>query len=235
MRVIIMGGGKVGSYLAREVNRAGHAVILVEKNPEKAAAVAESVDALVFAGDGSDLHLLHEIELRSTDFVAAVTGVDEDNLVACQLARAAFGVSKVLARLNDPRNQRTFDALGIPSVSVTHLLSQVIARELDLSELVRVALLGRGDVSLLEVEIPAGLPPRLVGDVFLPPSSVLVAIRRAGGVIVPSGKTEVLPEDHVLAVTLVELEDEVRDVLLGKALRSTPPTGRSTLSVEPES
>jgi|FLYL01.1.fsa_nt_gi trk system potassium uptake protein TrkA len=216
MRTVIVGGGKVGAFLARELRAGGYAVVVVERDQERARELAEESDALVVNGDGTDLRLLTELELRPDDFLLALTGADQDNLVACQLARISFGIERVLARLNDPRNRRTFEALEIPVVSVTDLIVQVISHEMDLRELVRVALLGRGEVSLFEVEIPEGAVIRKVGDVPLPPSSVLVAIRRDGEVVVPHGESELRPGDRVLVVTLISLEDEVRDCLLGE-------------------
>lgn len=216
MRAVIVGGGKVGSYLARELRSERHSVIVIEEDEGRAEAVAEDTGALTMHGDGTDLRLLNQLEIRPTDLLLAVTGTDETNLVACQLARTAFEVDRVLARLNDPRNRATFDALEIPVVSVTDVMVKVISRELDLEELARVALLGRGEVSLFEIEVPDDLDPRPLDGIRLPPSSVLVAIRRDGKVLVPHGDTEVRPGDRVLAVTLVELEDEVRDCLLGR-------------------
>ena len=214
MRVIVVGGGKVGGYLAQELRAGGHAVIVIEQSHERAMKVAEETGALSMEGNGTDLTLLHDLELRPRDFFLAVTGVDEDNLVACQLARTAFKVTKVLARLNNPRNRATFDALGIPVVSVTDLLAQVISRELDVSELVRVAVLGRGEVSLFEVELPERYEARLVQDVSLPRDSVFVAVRRDGEVIVPHGETELLAGDRVLVLSKVELEDQVTETLM---------------------
>ena len=213
MRAIIIGGGKVGGYLAQELRRSGRAVIVVEPNEAQARRVGEQTGALAIVGDGTDLRLLEGLDIRPTDFLLAVTGVDEANLVACQLTRTAFGVTRLLARLNDPRNRPTFETLEIPVVSVTDLLVQVISHEMDLGQLVRVAILGRGEVSLLEVEIPEDTPALQVSDVALPTSSVLVAIRRNGTIVVPGGGTVIQPGDRVLAVTLVELEDEVRDAL----------------------
>lgn len=209
-----MGGGKVGAYLARELRRTGHAVLVIERQNERAHELAESSDALVIHGDGTDLGLLQQLDVRPNDFFLALTGVDEENLVACQLATTAFGVSRVLARLNDPRNRQTFTAMEIPVVSVTDLLVEVITRELDLAELMRVALFDRGEVSLFEVEIPEDRGSRRVDQLELPPSSVLVAIRRKGTLLVPEGSTEISGGDRVLAVGLVELEDDVRDELI---------------------
>lgn len=204
-----MGGGKVGGFLARELRSIGHAVIVVERNRMHAERVAEETGALTIEGDGTDLSLLTQIELRRTDLFVAVTGIDEDNLVACQLVRTSFGVHKVLARLNDPRNHATFDALKIPVVSVTDLLAQVISQELEFSELVRVALLARGELSVFQVDVPLTTPPKRVSDLDLPDETILVAVERGEEAYVPSGDFTIDAGDRVTAVTKLEFEDEV--------------------------
>jgi trk system potassium uptake protein len=214
MRVIVMGGGKVGGFMARELQEGGHAVIVIERNTRHAQQVTEETGALVIEGDGTDLELLEDIEIRPTDLFVAVTGVDEDNLVACQLVRTAFEVRKVLARLNDPRNRPTFDALRIPVVSVTDLLAQVIERELEFGELVRVAILGKGEVSLFQIELPPTTITRTVEAVDLPEEAVLVAVQRGDTVHIPSPTFELRSGDRVMAVGKVHLEDDVRNALL---------------------
>lgn len=226
MRVLVVGCGKVGGYLARELRATGKPVIAIDTNEERARRVTEETGALGLAGDGTDLDLLRDIDLRPDDFVVAVTGIDEVNLVACQLARTVFGVDEVLARLNDPRNRPTFEALEIPVVSVTDLIVQVISREVGLSDLERVALIGRGELSVIEVPLPEDHPIVRVRDVSLPESSLVVAVERPGEVIVPSGDTEMRPGDRVLAVALVHLEEEVRDALLN--VPGTPAAPDST-------
>ena len=155
MRIVIIGGGKVGSYLTRVMREAGHVVAVIEQDAGRAESIAEETEALVLEGDGTDVELLNTAGVDRADWVLAVTGQDEDNLVACQLA-TTLGANRVLARLNNPGNRPTFEALNIPVVAVTDLMVQVISREVqaDVGELVRLALLGRGQVSLLEVSIP---------------------------------------------------------------------------------
>ncbi len=213
MRIVVVGGGKVGGYLAREFRQARHAVVVIEADPERARVVGEETGALTLVGDGTDVGILEEADVARAGFFLAVTGHDEDNLVACQLARTAFGCTKLLARVNDPRNGATFEALGVPAVSVTDLLVQVISRELDLQELVRVALLERGQLSLIEVEIPDSVPPRSLREISLHASTVLVALRREGELLVPDATTVIEPGDRVLAVTQLHLEDELRNAL----------------------
>ncbi len=214
MRSVIIGGGKVGSYLAQELDSSGHHVTVIESDLARATEVGEATNALVLQGDATDMRLLEQADLHRADWVLAVTGRDEDNIVACQLA-ATLGATRVLARLNDPKNRSTFDALGIPVVAVTDLMVQVISREVevDVEEAVRVALLGRGQISLLEIEIPIEVEPQKVVDMSLPERTILVSVMRGDEVVVPGPYTVIEGGDRVLAVTNVENETSVREVL----------------------
>jgi trk system potassium uptake protein TrkA len=215
VRVIIIGAGKIGRHLARELTDAGHAVTVAESDGEVARQIAESVDALVLEGDGTSMSVLKDAEVSRADWLLAVTGQDEVNLTACELAET-LGAKRVLARLNDPRNRATFDALGIPVVAVTDLISQLISRELDIRHLDRIALLARGRISLIEVEVHPSAPARVVAALGLPPQTVLVAAIREGvaeEVVVPRGDTVIQPGDRLLAVTTVENESAVRAAL----------------------
>lgn len=219
MRVIIIGAGKIGRHLARELAEAGHAVTVAESDAEVARRLAESVDALVLEGDGTNMSVLKDAEVSRTDWLLAVTGQDEVNLTACELGET-LGAKRVLARLNDPRNRATFDALGVPVVAVTDLISQLISRELDIRHLERIALLARGRISLIEIEVSPSAPTRLVAELGLPAQTVLVAAIREGAaeeVVVPRGDTMIKPGDRVLVVTTVENESAVRAALSRRA------------------
>jgi trk system potassium uptake protein TrkA len=221
MRIVIIGGGKVGSYLTRVMREAGHVVAVIEQDAGRAESIAEETEALVLEGDGTDVELLNTAGVDRADWVLAVTGQDESNVVACQLA-ATLGGSRVLARLNNPRNRPTFDALGIPVVAVTDLMVQVISREVqaDVGELVRLALLGRGQVSLLEVSIPDDTDEPEVIDLDLPEPSILVTVVRGDKVVVPRANTRLRPGDRVLAVTTVENEGPLRSALRDRSAGS---------------
>lgn len=214
MRLVIVGGGKVGSYLTRVLRVAGHVVAVIEQDAGRAAGLAEETEALVLEGDGTDVELLKTAGADRADWLLAVTGLDENNVVACQLG-ATLGANRVLARLNNPRNRPTFEALGIPVVAVTDLMVQVISREVeaDVGELVRLALLGRGQVSLLEVQIPDDTDEPEVVDLDLPQPSILVSVVRGDEVIVPKATTRLVPGDRVLAITAVDNEGVLRRAL----------------------
>jgi trk system potassium uptake protein TrkA len=214
MRTLIVGGGKVGSYLARELDAAGHHVTVIESDLGRATQVGDTTKALVLHGDATDIRLLQEADIHRSDWVLAVTGRDEDNIVACQLA-VTLGTPRVLARLNDPRNRSTFDALEIPVVAVTDLMVQVISQEVavDVQEAVRHALLNRGQISLIEIEIPAGVEPQKVINLSLPDRTILVSVMRGDDVVVPGPYTVIESGDRVHAVTNVENESAVREEL----------------------
>lgn len=215
MRVILVGGGKIGWYLAEDLQRAGRSVIVVESSPERAQQLAENVDVLVVEGDGTDIPLLEQLEIRSDDLLVAVTGIDEVNLVSCELARTAFKVERVLARLNNPRNRTTFDALEVPVVSVTDLLSQVISRQINLSDTIRQRVESTAEIILIEVEIPSGSPEQQVSEFDLPSGSLLVTVYRDDQVIIPDGGTLLKPGDRIAALVRASDQAEVAKRLTG--------------------
>ncbi len=217
MRTLIIGGGKVGSNLGRALQADGHAVTVIEIDKNRAQLLGDRSQLLVIHGDGTDVDVLTEADAARSDWVLAVTGKDEANLVACQLAKT-LGASRVLARLNDPKNLPTFEALLLPVVAVTDLIVKVISSEVKLeqSEFERLTLLGRGDLSLVEVDIPDGAEVRQIVETKLPPRTVLVTLVRGDEVSVPTATAELRPGDRVYAVTSVDNESALRSELVGK-------------------
>lgn len=215
MRIVIVGGGKVGSYLAGQLVGTGNFVTIIESDPTVAEQVAETVDAVVINGDGTDIATLRNARIERMDWLLAVTGRDEVNLVACELA-GTLHVGDTLARLNDPRNQATFESLKVKTVGVTGLIGEVIERELDRRFFERLTLLGLGSLSIMEVEVDEAAEPRLVRDLTLPPETLLVSVvGPEGTAVVPNGNTTVRGGDRVVAVTAIDREPSVRDALRG--------------------
>jgi trk system potassium uptake protein TrkA len=220
MRILLVGGGKVGSFLARELDEVGHVVSVIEEDADRALDLSEDTKVLTFNGDGTDIELLRVADADRADWVLAVTGKDEANLVACQLA-LTLGASRVLARLNDPRNRPTFEALGIPVVAVTDLMAQLISHEVEVSDLHRIALVAEGRVSLIERTMRSDSPTVPLADLDLPQPALIVTIVRDREVFVPTASTVLIPGDRVLAVTALANEQALCDAL--DALAGTSP------------
>ncbi len=203
MRILVVGGGRVGSYLARRLAKAGHTVTVIEENPDHARQVVEEVKVLVFEGDGTDIELLRAANVHRADWVVAVTGRDENNLVAAQLAKT-LGAGRVLARMNDPTNKATFEALGIQVIAVTDLMVQVISREVAVPGLESHELFAGGRVEVIELELPDGFEQRRVTDLDLPDESVIVIVARGDKLVFPRGDTVIRTGDRILVACNVE-------------------------------
>lgn len=212
-----MGGGKIGSQIATDLDAEGHGVVVIEADHERADVLANSSDVMVVHGDGTDLGLLDELAIRRDDFFLALTGVDQDNLVACELVRVTYGTTRLLARLNDPKNAMTFDALDIPYVSVTSLLANIIADRLELAEMGQASLGSRSEMTFLTVLVPEDAASQRIHDLELPPSTIVVALEDPSGIRVPNGDTTVEAGDRVVVLTRIGSEEAVAD-----ALRSRP-------------
>jgi trk system potassium uptake protein TrkA len=220
MYVLICGGGKVGANLTRLLLRAGREVTLIEQRPDRFAALEEEFEHVVQRGDATELFILERAGIkRPPDLVLAVTGDDEDNIVICQLAKEKYGVPKVLARVNDPRNQPHFDLLGIsPTICATSNIMGLIEHEVPEHELVHLLELRRENLEIIEVQIPEGSPVagKRIERLELPEGARLISVMRNGQSEIAVGSTELQPGDQVLAILQPGKEDEVRRVLLNR-------------------
>ena len=212
MRIVLVGGGKVGSFLARELEKAGQVVAVIEESHEHAETLTDETKVLVLEGDGTDVTLLRAADAHRADWLLGVTGLDEVNLVACELA-LTLGARNVLARLNNPRNRPTFEALDIPVVAVTDLMATLISREVSVFDLHRITLIGRGRISVYEIDVPESFPEQSLAELALPEGALVVTVVSGDEVEVPTGASRLKPGDRVTAVSNVELEDGVREAL----------------------
>ena len=219
MYLLIAGGGKVGANLARTLLKDGkHEVTLIEQRRDRFERLEQEFEHQVLLGDATELFVLEKAGIaRPPDIVAALTGDDEDNLIICQLSREKYGVEKVIARVNDPRNQAHFDLLGIaPTVSATRGLMALIEHEVPEHDLVHLLELRKENLEIVEVQIDEGAPAagKRVEKLDLPEGSRLISIMRNGRSEIAVGSTELLPGDQVLAILQPGKEDELRRVLL---------------------
>jgi trk/ktr system potassium uptake protein len=218
MYAIVAGGGKVGSNVARSLLSMGHEVTLIEQRPYRFEQLQDEFEHQVMLGDATELHVLERAGIaRPPELVMGVTGDDEDNLIICQLSREKYGVQKVIARVNDPRNQAHFDLLGIsPTVSATRGLMALIEHEVPEHDLVHLLELRKENLEIVEVQIENGAPAagKTVEKLDLPEGSRLISIMRNGRSEIAVGSTELQPGDQVLAILQPGKEDELRRVLL---------------------
>jgi trk system potassium uptake protein TrkA len=218
MYVLICGGGKVGANVARLLLRAHHEVTMIEQRIDRFAALEEEFEHLVQRGDATELFILERAGIkRPPDLVLAVTGDDEDNLIICQLAKETYHVPKVIARVNDPRNQAHFDLLGIsPTICATSNILALIEHEVPEHELVHLLELRRENLEIVEVQITEDSPVagKRVEALRLPDGARLISVMRDGQAEIAVGATELRSGDQVLAILQPGKEDELRKVLL---------------------
>src|SRR3990170_4710202 len=167
MFVIVVGGGKVGYYLTKELIQSSHEVVLLEKDRGRASQIADEIGSVVIARDGCEGKNLAEAGCNRADIVAAVTGDDEDNLVICQMSKHHFSVPRTIARVNNPRNEELFRHLGVDEIiSPTRMVLASIEQDIPVHELLHLAQLKGGEMELVEAQItdnaPAVLPPALL-------------------------------------------------------------------------
>ena len=218
MYVVIVGGGRIGRYVARDLVRKGHDVTVIELQGGRVEALVAETGVLVIEGDAADLRYLEQAHTERADVFVATTHEDDLNLVACQLARIEFGTKRVISRVNDPKNVEIFQALGIEAVSSTRLISELIENEFSVGELIHLTSLRGGRASLVELRIPDGTEapgPRRLDSIDLPVTAVVVVIFRGDETVIPRGGTEVRPGDEVIALTSPEAEDALTSALLG--------------------
>jgi trk system potassium uptake protein TrkA len=218
MYVVIMGGGRIGRYIAADLVVKGHDVTVLERHAGRCEQLVADHDVLVIQGDACDVRYQEQAHVDRADVFVATTHEDDDNLVACQLAKVEFGVRRAISRVNTPKNVEIFETLDIEAVSSTRLISELLEHEFTVGELIHLYSLKGGKVSLVEVRIPDGErapPPRHVVDLGLPYEAVLVAIFRDEQTVIPRGTTEILPGDEVVALTTPELEERLEQILVG--------------------
>ena len=216
--MLTIGGGKVGLTTARQIMQLGHEIALVEQRKSRYDLIAGWLgeDAFVF-GDGTEIWVLEKAGIGRADLVVAVTGDDEDNIIISQVATLKFGVPKVVARVNNPFNQPTFDLLGVENtVCATTAMLNLIMHELPTHKFVHLLSLKREQVEVVELEVGENSPfaDTYVQDIALPEGVVLAAIVRAGHALVARGSTEILPGDYVLCLLPPGKEKELIKVFL---------------------
>jgi trk system potassium uptake protein len=206
--------------VARSLVGQGHEVALIEQRPFRFERLEDEFGHRAVRGDATELYVLERAGIeRPPNVVVAVTGDDEDNIVIGQVARERYGVEKVIARVNNPRNQEHFDFLGIaPTVSAVSSVLAMIEHEVPEHGLVHLLELRREDLDIVEVQVDAGSPcvGKRVAELGLPNGAQVIAVMRAGRAEAPDQANELAPGDQVLAVLRRGKEEDLRQILLGR-------------------
>ncbi|MCK5653907.1 MAG: TrkA family potassium uptake protein [Dehalococcoidia bacterium] len=216
MYIIVVGGGKVGYYLSQALLSEGHEVLILEKDAAKCDAICEQLGSVVVRGDGCEARTLAEVGTERADMFIAVTNEDEDNLVACQVAKHKFKVPRTIARINNPKNEALFKKLGIDvTVSSTNLILEHIQEEVPTHPLVHLLTLKGGDLEIVEVKIPpdSSVVGKRMRQIVFPPDSVICLMIGKWGPKVPTGDTILEADAQVVAVTRPEAEGALRAAL----------------------
>jgi trk system potassium uptake protein len=221
MRIAIAGGGNVGHFVAQDLSRRDHEVVVIEQDETLVERLRKELAVNWVVGDACELATLDAAVLSSCDVLVATTGDDEDNLVVSLLAKQEFAVPRVVARVNHPDNEWLFtESWGVDvAVSMPHLLTSLVEEAVSVGDLVRLLRLEHGKVALVEITLAPGSPAegKTVGDLRIPPDCTLVAVVRDQHVIAPRAETPLQAGDEVLALAAAEAEGDLKVALTGKA------------------
>lgn len=203
MHICIVGGGKVGFYLAKTLLEHGHEPVVIEDSETVCQRLANSLDIPVIHGDGTLVEILRMARLEECKALIGVTGRDEDNLIACQLAKQIFNVKKTVARVNNPKNAPVLKQLGVDiAVSSTDNISRLIEREVETDAIQQVLSVAGGEASLSEVLLPENFryENKSLAELSIPSDVVVIFITRGQELIIPRGSTTLHAGDRVMCV-----------------------------------
>jgi len=217
--VIVVGAGKVGWNLARELLGKGHEVTLIEADRRRYLIVEQELEHAVQYGDATELWVLERAGIQRADLVVAVTGDDEDNLLICQVAKEKYLCDRIIARVNNPRNLAHFKLLGIqPAVSATDLILRLIEHEVPRYGLVHLLDLPEERLEIIELVVAEDAPAagRAVSEVSLPDGALVISVLRDGSGFVPKADTVVRAGDEVLVVLDPGIEEDITAQFVGR-------------------
>lgn len=220
MYIVVVGAGKVGYHLTKALLLEGQEVLVIEKDQTKVDRITNELDGTAIQGDGAEVATLELAGLERADVVAAVTGHDEDNLIIAQVAKKKFNVPRTVARINNPRNEFVFSALGIDAtVSATQVILSVVQQEIPEHPFVHLLTLQEGGIGFVQLHLTDDSPVagQQMRDVELPPDTAVPLLIRRGQPLVVHPDTVLEQDDKLIAVVTTESEQSLRDHVLGTA------------------
>ncbi len=207
MFIIIVGGGKVGYYLAKTLAPEKHRIVLIDEDEAQCNKIAGELSDLgigLVHGDGTDINYLNDAQIADADILIAVTGHDQNNLVACQLAKQYFKVPRTIARVNNPKNIQVFKQLGVDSVvSSTAHIAAIIGHEVDWASINQMLKQKVGDFRIKDMPVSQSSPAagKSVANLDLPKGTILISVIRDKDAFIPDGQTQIHAGDSVIALS----------------------------------
>jgi len=218
MKVIIVGGGQVGAYLASLLMERNHEIKIIDQREARIPVLTRDLpEECVIYGNGAEPKVLERAGIRDADVVAAVTGSDETNLVVATLSRLEYGVRRVVGRVNNPKNAWLFQStMGVDAaLNQADLMARLVAEEMTMGDMMTLLKLHGGQYSLVErmVDSSSSVAGKTVRDINLPLECVLVALLRDEELLLPRGDTMLLANDKVVAITHTTSLQRLADIL----------------------
>jgi trk system potassium uptake protein len=220
MYIILIGGGKVGYHLGRTLMSEGHEILIIDKDRSRVDFITNELGSICFHGDGCEASVQAEAGAARADMVIAVTGDDEDNLVACQVAKHKFKVPRTIARTSNPKNEALFRMLGVDAtVSSTKVIMEYIQQEVPTHLVTHLLTIQDRGLEIVDIKIPADSKSigTKIKDLTLPSSSVLILIiRRDQKPLMATPEVIIQQGDQVIALTPTNTEEQIKAALKGK-------------------
>ncbi|MDD5254482.1 MAG: TrkA family potassium uptake protein [Candidatus Omnitrophica bacterium] len=210
MYVIIVGCGRVGSELAKLLSSEGHDVVIVDRSAESFERLGSTFNGLTLVGNGFDLNLLRQAGIGKADSFCAVTNGDNTNLIAAQVAKKIFKVSKVIARVYDPQRAHIYAALGMDIISGTILFAAML-RDKVIESRFSSYLIETKDLGVIEIDVAKELAGVSIKHVNMPGEFLVVAIRRIDGIIIPEPDTVLKEQDVLMAAVKVASLKKIKE------------------------
>ncbi|MGM0602890.1 MAG: potassium channel family protein [Bacillota bacterium] len=215
MFIIIVGGGKLGRYLCRDLVKKDHQIVVVEQDEEKANLISKQYGVEVINGDGSEKDVLEKAGAEEADLLLAATRDDQDNMVICQLAERQFDIKRTLTTVNTPGNEKLFNWLGVNvAISSASILTALVDQEDILAEMHDNFLSEDDEMKMIRLTVKEKAPAKgmLIRDLDLPLESVIVTILRGENPIVPRGNTYIKKGDFLMILTRNEFVEELKEL-----------------------
>lgn len=218
MKIVIAGGGKVGYYLVKTLQPFHHNVVMIEMKKERCQDLSDELNIPVYNGDATRINILRDADAANADFFIAVTGLDEENLISCQLAKNNLHAKKTIARVNNPKNANVFLKLGVDmTVNSTSLIADLIEEAVDYTGLKTLTSLKNNRIIVSEIEITKDSPvsSKRVGDIKIPEDCIWITIIKKDELFGPDEDLILLPGDSAILISNLEDKKKLKKIFLG--------------------